>query len=296
MNAKIYLEEYKNYLTFEKRLSDNSISSYFIDIKQFIDYISEKGVISFDKIILSDISQYMAVLYDMSLQSASVIRKIIALRSFFRFLFQNGYITHNDMAKIESPRLWHKLPNILSRQEVEDFLNAIDKKTYMGSRDLALFELMYSTGMRVSEVINLKMNDVNFEDNVVIVLGKGSRERIIPFGSIAKRCLSKYERESRLHFLKEDSGIVFLSRLGKKFTRQAIWKKLKKYAVLAGIKKRVYPHTLRHSFATHLLMNGADLRVVQELLGHSDISTTQIYTHIDIETLRRVHLKYHPRG
>lgn len=295
MKNENLIQEYKNYLTFEKRLSPNSIDSYIADIRQFADYISNNEL-SINSIKLDEITQYMAFLYDQNLTPTTIARKIIALKSFFKFLYTSGYITHNEMNKIENPRVWHKLPNVLSLEEIEKILSVIDESTALGTRDIAIFELMYSTGLRVSELVNLQMNDINFEEKVIIVMGKGSKERVIPFGTVASKRLNKYIADVRPHLLKQDTNIVFLTRRGKKFTRQAIWKMLKLYARKAGIKKEIYPHTLRHSFATHLLMNGADLRIVQELLGHSDISTTQIYTHIDLETIKKIHLKYHPRG
>jgi len=291
-----FVAKYKNYLMFERRLSGNTVDSYLTDIMQFVSFLEQEKTGPIKNVRFSHISDFIASLFDASLSSSTIARKIVSLKSFYKFLFINKVIDKNEMQKVESPRLWKKLPDVLSVEEVDKLISAADVPGARGSRDSAMLELMYSAGLRVSELCSLKLRNINFDEGVLLILGKGSKERIVPFGKYAKKRLKNYLTKYRASFLKKDSDIVFLTRLGGAFTRQAVWKMIKNYATRCSINKQVHPHILRHSFATHLLMNGADLRVIQELLGHSDISTTQIYTHIDMKTLQDVHRKFHPRG
>ena len=221
------------------------------------------------------------------------------IKSFFKFLISERYIETNIAALVDSPKLWKNLPDSLTQDEVERLLKHPNAKKKKGMRDRALLELLYATGLRVSEAVNLRMEDVNSEVGFVKCHGKGGKERIVPVGKIALKYLDMYLKKTRPYYLRKKGRAivkeVFISKLGKKISRQSIWKMIKKYSTECAINKDITPHTLRHSFATHLLERGADLRVVQEMLGHADIATTQIYTHVDRERLKSIHKKYHPR-
>ncbi|MEE8359723.1 MAG: site-specific tyrosine recombinase XerD, partial [Candidatus Omnitrophota bacterium] len=231
------------------------------------------------------------------LAANSISRKLAAIKTFYKFLVNEKYVKENVAAFLESPKLWKKLPNALNVSEVEKLIAAPDSRNWRGIRDKASLELLYATGMRVSELVGLSVNSVNMDVGFIRCVGKGSKERIIPLGGKAKDALNKYLQRSRTKLAKkgDPDKSLFLTRLGKRISRQSLWKMVKVYARQSDIKKKITPHTLRHSFATHLLERGADLRIVQELLGHSDISTTQIYTHINKERLKSIHNKYHPR-
>ncbi len=301
LNAK--LELYKIYLRTEKNLSDNTISSYSFDINKLFSFareekkinniteIKEDTILSFLNHIQSTESKEENLLSE-----KSISRYISSFRNFFKFLENEGLISANPTENIESPKISRKLPDFLSYVEVEMLLNKPDVSKKIGLRDKAILEIMYSSGLRVSEVINLELNNINFDESFLNVFGKGSKERIIPIGKIALKWLGKYILEGRPYFANNKSKyFVFLNTKGYKMSRMAIWLIVDKYAKLANIKKKVHPHTLRHTFATHLLEGGADIRVIQELLGHSDISTTQIYTHITKDYLIEVHKTFHPR-
>ncbi len=231
------------------------------------------------------------------LASHSLSRALVAIRMFFRFLTQEGYLRRDVTEVMESPRLWAILPQVLSVAEVESLLARPEVRKPLGLRDRAVLELLYASGLRAEELTRIKASDLNLDSAYVRCLGKGSKERIVPFGKKAAQALSLYIERARPLFVKGlDPGYLFLSRRGKPFTRQWLWRLVKRYVREAGIAKEVGPHTLRHSFATHLLSRGADLRVVQEMLGHANITTTQVYTHVDRERLKEVHRRFHPRG
>ena len=239
---------------------------------------------------------YLMFLKEKGLSGNSISRNLVAIKAFHRFLTHEKYIKEDITSVLDSPKLWKHLPEALSASEVEEILKKPNVKNWMGLRDRAALELMYATGLRVSELVNLNIENVNLDIGFVRCIGKGSKERIVPIGRKSQAALTRYLEKSRTKLLKSQSvNSLFLSRLGKKISRQSFWKMIKKYARLAGIKKDIMPHTLRHSFATHLLEGGADLRVVQEMLGHADIATTQIYTHINKDRLKSIHLKFHPR-
>ncbi|MCG2703374.1 MAG: site-specific tyrosine recombinase XerD, partial [Candidatus Omnitrophica bacterium] len=239
---------------------------------------------------------YICRLKDNGLKATSISRNIVTLKVFYRYLVSQQYIKQDPMELMESPKLWKYLPEFLSIDEVESFLKVIRGKKVKRVRDRACFELMYATGMRVSELVNLKVRDIDLKLGVLKCMGKGQKERIIPIGRLAQEAVSEYINTARSCFVKQtDPKYLFLSKNGERISRQMIWKLIRHYALLAGITKHISPHTLRHSFATHLLEKGADLRVVQELLGHSNISTTQIYTHVNKERLKSIHEKFHPR-
>lgn len=291
------LEEFLNYLSVERGLSKNTIASYRTDLLHFISHLEAKGVKNIDEIKRQEITDYLLHLKDRGISSNSISRALVAVKMFYRFLVQE-HLAADDVAGIlESPRLIRPLPNVLSAGEVDKLLNAPDTRNWMGIRDKAALELIYATGMRVSEMVDLTTDGLNLDVGFIRCKGKGNKERIVPVGKAARNSISRYMERVRPRLLKQkDDAHLFLTRLGRKVSRQSFWKMIKKYAKRARIKKKIAPHTLRHSFATHLLERGADLRVVQEMLGHADISTTQIYTHINKERLKSIHKQFHPRA
>ena len=293
-----FLKEYLSLLKIEKNLSDNSISSYKTDLSKFISFIKEKNIKDFNDVKYTVITEFFSKLKEYELTSASVSRYSSSLRGFFSYLFEQKYIEENPTKNLTSTKIARNLPTVLSFNEIEKIFEQPNVKEKLGIRDRAILELFYSSGLRVSELINLKISDLFFEDEVIRVLGKGSKQRIIPIGSSAIKWVTEYLVKVRPLFQKKmkSENIVFISNRGTKLSRMTIWKIVKKYTEQAEIQKDVHPHTFRHSFATHLLEGGADLRAVQEMLGHADISTTQIYTHIDRDYIKQVHKDFHPRG
>ncbi len=295
---KVLLEEFLSYITIERGLSKNTISSYGTDLIHFIEYLATKGIDDVDKVTRQDIMAYLLYLKDKGISSNSISRALVAIKMFYRFLVQERLAKDDVAGVLESPRLVRPLPNVLGMAEVDKLLAAPDVRDWMGIRDKAALELIYATGMRVSELVELMMEGLNLDVGFIKCKGKGDKERIVPIGKAAKEAVERYVAKVRPKLQKKggQDSHLFLSRLGKKVSRVSFWKMLKKNAKLARIKKDITPHTLRHSFATHLLERGADLRVVQELLGHADISTTQIYTHINKERLKSIHKQFHPRA
>nr|MBU1327802.1 site-specific tyrosine recombinase XerD [Candidatus Omnitrophota bacterium] len=290
------IEQFLSYISVEKGMANNTLSSYKRDLCKFAGYLKSKKIDSIDKVSRQMINSFMMAEKDRGLASNSVSRELACIKSFFKFLLKENIIKENATTIIESPKLWKKLPFTLSVSEVETLLNAPNVRDLMEMRDKACLELMYATGMRVSELVNLKMDDINMGVGFAKCFGKGSKERIVPFGRKAKESLDRYLEKSRPQFLKKSiSNYLFLTRLSKPMSRQTFWKIIKRYVKVARIKKNITPHSLRHSFATHILERGADLRIVQEMLGHADISTTQIYTHVSKDRLKSIHQKYHPR-
>ncbi|UCD55481.1 MAG: site-specific tyrosine recombinase XerD [Candidatus Omnitrophota bacterium] len=292
------MNQFLDYLSIERGLSRNTINAYRQDLKKFMEYVGSRDIEKIKKITKQDISRYLLdFLRDKELSSSSIARNLVAVKMFFRFLISERIIKQDPAGIIESPRLLQSLPDVLSIDEVTTMLEAPDTKSLLGHRDKAALELMYATGVRVSEIVELMLQNFNMDMGFIRCVGKGGKERIIPVGKKAKLALSRYLEKSRPKLSRRSQDRhLFLSRLGRKISRQSFWKMLKKYARLAHIKKRITPHTLRHSFATHLLEKGADLRSIQEMLGHADISTTQIYTHVNKTRLKGIHKKYHPRG
>lgn len=290
-------EQFLNYLFVERGLARNTISSYRADLKKFHSFLKKKGKTSVDNITREDIRNFLMDLKDKKLSVNSIARNLICIKSFFKYLINERIIKDDITAVLESPKLWKKLPDTLSIEEVDKIILKANFKNRQGIRDKAILEVLYGTGMRVSEAVNLKLRDINFEVGFLKCKGKGQKERIVPFGDKAKTAIKRYLKEARPKFIlkKRDVPEIFLSRLGRPISRVSIWKMIKTYTRKANIKKNITPHTLRHSFATHMLEGGADLRVVQELLGHADISTTQVYTHINKDRLKSIHHKYHPR-
>ncbi len=291
-----YLESFIDYLKIEKGLSKNSIASYKNDLKQLILFLKEKNISTIEKITHNHLEEYISYLKKHQISSRSIARKIVSIKSFFKFLVIDNIITTNPADFLESPKIGIHLPEYLTVDEVDKLLNEFKEDNPIEFRDKSIIELMYSCGLRVSEIENLKINQINFNEGFIYIFGKGDKERLVPLGSKARKLLIRYINEIRIKYNKKNSEYLFLNWQGGKLSRISIWKIIKKYAKRAGINKNIHPHTLRHSFATHLLNNGADLRIVQELLGHSDISTTQIYTHLNYSKLKEFHSKFHPRG
>lgn len=291
------MESFLNYLSVERSLSNNTIAAYRRDLNKYISCLEKCRINSLSQSTRKDISDFMFRLKDNGLNASSIARNLAAIKVFYRFLVRERILKVDPSNLLDSPRLWKRIPDALSSQEVEDLLKGPSLRQTQGIRDRAILEVMYATGMRVSEAVNLKLTDVNLDAGFARCIGKGSKERIVPLGKQAIAALRRYLEEARPKLLKKSSTetILFLSRLGKRVSRQSFWKIIKAYARKARIKKNIRPHTLRHSFATHLLEGGADLRSVQEMLGHADISTTQIYTHIDKNRLKLIHKTYHPR-
>lgn len=289
-------DKFVSYLSLELGLSHNTTSSYRNDLKHYFKFLNDHSIAHPVQVQARDISQYILHLHNLSFQSASITRNLSALRKFHKFMLVEGIIDSDPSEIMDFPKLWKKLPTVLHQGEVEELLKQTSVENPLAIRDRAILELMYATGVRISELINLTRNSLLFESGLVRILGKGKSERIIPVGRVAIKWVNKYLKDARpkmANFKSEE--IVFLNRNGGGLSRMGVWKIVKKYVALANIKKEVTPHTLRHSFATHLLEGGADLRAVQEMLGHKRISTTQIYTHLDREYLKEVHRSCHPR-
>lgn len=291
------LDQFINQLRVERGLSTNTIVAYSHDLISFFDFLKRKGV-SPVHISQEDLSSFIAE-NNTRLSPRSMARCLVSIRMFYRFLVSEGNIESNPARLLGIPKMYQHLPDVLSRDEVDSLLKQPNINTALGKRDKAILEILYATGLRVTELIGLKMHNINLEVGSIRTIGKGSKERIIPMGSKAIDSLKEYLQKGRPTFLKKDPALagsyIFLNSRGKPITRQGLWKIIKKYALMAGITKSVTPHTVRHSFATHLLEGGADLRSVQIMLGHADISTTQIYTHVARERLKEIHEKYHPR-
>ena len=293
----ILVDQYINYLVFEKGLSEKTIESYTSDLSKYLSFLKEKRVKDITQADTPIILKHLIALRESGLGSKSCAIHLITLRGFYKFLAQEKILEFDPAKLIDLPKSGLKLPDVLSVSEVSLLLNIPDSNTLLGKRNSAMLELLYAAGLRVSELVNLKFLDVNLEACFVRVMGKGSKERIVPFGLYAKNKIDDYINNSRPLLLKNHiSKHLFVARAGKPMTRQGFWKLLKQYVKQAGIKKKVTPHSLRHSFASHLLEGGADLRTVQVMLGHVDISSTQIYTHVARDHLRQIHEKYHPRG
>ena len=290
-----YVSEYTDYLKIEKRQSQNTLAAYRRDVSRFAKYLPNKRL---DDAKISDVRSFLVFLRnEEGLAPSSVARCLSSLKSFYEYLSVENLISENPTETIASPRPWRKLPNVMSVEEVDALITAPDINTLAGIRDLAMLELIYATGLRVSELVSLKMSAVDLEVGYLRSLGKGSKERVVPIGDVAKTAIESYVNNARPLFQKKRrSGDLFLTRRGNAMTRQGFWKILKKYSIKAKIEGAVSPHALRHAFATHLLEGGADLRSVQMMLGHSDISTTQIYTHVLRQRMREVHERFHPRA
>jgi integrase/recombinase XerD len=295
---EMFLKEYLAYIKLEKNLSQNTVTSYKNDINAFLSYLENSGIDDASDISSNDVGGFFKTLRELGLSGSSSARYFSSLKGFFLYLLKNKYIIKNPIEKITAPKISKKLPGVLDINEVEKILAAPDVSEKLGMRDKAILELFYACGTRVSELINLKVNDLYFDEEIIRVFGKGSKERLIPIGASAVTWVSEYLKKSRPLLMKKSKSEnnLFLNSRGSKLSRMGVWKIIDRYVKEAGIEKEVHPHTFRHSFATHLLEGGADLRAVQEMLGHADISTTQIYTHIDRDYIKQIHKQYHPRG
>jgi integrase/recombinase XerD len=289
-------QSYLNYLEVERGLSRNTLQAYRRDILDFLVFLEERRM-GLKEVGRTDLVVYLQRLYS-SVSARSVARKIVSLRSFYRFLLLDKYVSDDPTENLESPRTWRSLPKYLTTPEVELLLRQPDLATRLGLRDRAMLEMLYATGLRVTELVRLRADELNVEIGFVRTFGKGSKERLVPVGATALEYVARYLAESRPLLLHRRAGspFLFLSQQGKPMTRQYFWVLIGKYGRAAGIEKTLTPHILRHSFATHLLEHGADLRAVQLMLGHADISTTQIYTHVTRERLKQIYAKYHPRS
>ncbi|MEK4668311.1 site-specific tyrosine recombinase XerD [Niallia sp. FSL R7-0271] len=292
------LKDFMHFLLVEKGLAKNTLVSYERDLKSYSKYMKEVEMVSLTDIQRAHIVRFLGFLKDNGKSSKTIARHIASIRAFHQFLFRDRVTEEDPTVHIESPQGERSLPKVLSMKEVEALLEFPNKLDHFGKRDKAMLELLYATGIRVSELIQLNMDDVHLMMGFVRCIGKGNKERIIPIGGAATRALTEYLEEGRPAFIskKEVGDALFLNHHGRRLSRQGFWKILKRLGKEAEINKEITPHTLRHSFATHLLENGADLRAVQEMLGHADISTTQIYTHVTKTRLKDVYSQYHPRA
>ncbi len=291
------LERFAEYLTLEQGSSVRTNESYGRDLQRLAEWAVAHGARSPETLTAAHLREFVYYLKDLGLSPASIRRGVSAIRTWYRFLLAEGAVKADPSERLETPRKWRTLPEVLTSVEVDRLINAVALEEPLAFRDRAMLELAYGAGLRVGEWITLKVADVVLEEGVVRVFGKGSKERLVPVGRKATGAVAIYLREIRPQLERgKGAGVLFLSARGQPLSRMGAWKILRKYVTLAGITKQVTPHTLRHSFATHLLEGGADLRSVQEMLGHADISTTQVYTHVDREYLRSVHRQFHPRG
>jgi integrase/recombinase XerD len=292
-----FVERFVDFLTLEQGASPETLTGYTRDVERLAAFARAKGIDSPMGVSSRTLRDFVYHLKDLGLSPSSIRRNISAVRTYFRFLMSEGHVVRDPSERLETPRKWRTLPEVLTVAEVERLLAAPTIEEPLYFRDKAMLELAYGAGLRVSEWITLGVKDALLNEGLVRVFGKGSKERLVPIGRTAISSVAIYTRELRPKLEKgQGKGILFLNARGEPLTRMGAWKILRRYVERAGITKHVTPHTLRHSFATHLLEGGADLRAVQEMLGHADISTTQIYTHVDREYLREVHRQYHPRG
>lgn len=293
----VTIDQFLNYLVVEKGLSKKTLDAYSRDIIRYRDFLCENKRNRFSEEDTPLILQHLILLRKSELGARSRARHLVSLRGLYRFLVAEKILRHDPARLIDLPKVSLKLPHFLSTQEIELLLKAPDTKKPLGIRDAAMLELLYAAGLRVSELVNVKLQDVNLEAGFVRIFGKGSKERIVPIGLYAKEKINLYLKTTRSIYLKQTSSpYLFVARAGKPMTRQGFWKLLRRYAMQTGLNKKITPHSFRHSFATHLLEGGADLRAVQIMLGHVDISTTQIYTHVTRDHLKKLHQKFHPRG
>ncbi len=295
---KSFLSEYLSGLELERNLSHNTVASYKNDLSTFLSFLVSEGIDDPSDIETNHLNSFFKSMAKLGLSSTSSARYHSSLKGFFKYLFLNEYIKKNPMEKVLPPKRAKSLPAVLTFEEIDKIIQQPKTDNKLGLRDKAILEIMYACGLRVSELIVLHVSDLYLSEEIIRVFGKGSKERFVPVGSSAINWVEEYLKNGRPLLVKKlkSENILFLNLRGTKLSRMGLWKIVQKYANEAGIKKEIHPHTFRHSFATHLLEGGADLRAVQEMLGHVDISTTQIYTHIDREYIKQVHKDFHPRG
>ncbi len=294
----VFLKEYLAHLKLEKNLAENTVSSYKNDLSSFIRFLEEQKINDPSKVESRVIIEFFTNLEKVGLTSSSAARYFSSLKGFLNFLLANNYTKNNPIEKVDPPKLAKNLPGVLSFPEIEKILSLPITDETLGIRDKTILEVFYACGLRISELISLKISDLFLNEEMIRVFGKGSKERIVPIGSSAINWINEYLTKSRplLQKKMQSENYLFLNNRGSKLSRMGVWKIVDKYIKESGIEKPAHPHTFRHSFATHLIEGGADLRSVQEMLGHADISTTQIYTHIDREFIKQVHKQFHPRG
>jgi integrase/recombinase XerD len=297
MSEAFRTDAWRDYLALERGLSPRTVEAYGRDVARLVAFLTARGITGPERADASDLRDFVYHLKDSGLQATSIRRNISSVRGYFGYLLGEGLITADPSDRIDPPKIWRRLPGVLSRAQVSAILEAPDEQHGMYWRDRALLEFAYASGVRVSELIGLRQRDVDYEEGLAVVYGKGAKERVVPVGRAALRALDIYQRELRSRIASgRTEGRVFLNARGGPLSRMGVWKILRSAVRRAGVKARVSPHTLRHSFATPLLEGGADLASVQEMLGHADIATTQIYTHVDREYLKDVHRKFHPRA
>lgn len=295
--SAFHADRFLDHLGIERGLAPRTLEAYGRDLDDLFAFLVSRGVHRPGETTAAELRAFVYALKDRGLEATSIRRKLSAIRGYFAFLLGEGLVVSDPTERVELPRTWRRLPDALNRADIERLLEAPDVEQPLGCRDRALLEFAYASGVRVSELIGLRLRDVRLDEGWAIVFGKGAKERMVPIGSAAANALDRYLRHVRPALLQGRSeGAVFLNARGRPLSRMGVWKILRKHAERAGITRRLTPHTLRHSFATHLLEGGADLAAVQELLGHADIATTQIYTHVEREYLRSVHRQYHPRA
>ena len=291
------LNRYHRYLLIEKGASGNTLEAYGRDLKRYLTFLEQKEISDARSVAPQTVVDFLVQIKSEGLSANSMNRALAALRGFYNYLLQERVLEESPLTHIELAKVWMRLPDTVSQEEMNRILSGPDNSTPSGLRDRAMLELLYATGLRVTELISLSMNSINWQVGFLAVMGKGGKERVVPVGRTAYDAVRRYVDEARPKFVRsKTTEVLFLNRFGRAFTRQGLWKIIVGYAQKAGLQKNVHPHTFRHSFASHLLEGGADLRAVQVMLGHSDISTTQIYTHVTRERLKEIHRKYHPRG
>lgn len=292
---ELSIQLYKQYLKLERSLSPKTVEAYLHDVEKLNDFLGERKKL--EEVELSDLQSFLASLYDEDMSARSQARIISGLKSFYKFMLYERRIAHDPTELLDAPKIGRHLPEVLSIPEIEAILNSIDLSKPEGHRNKAIIEVMYGCGLRVSEVVNLRISNLHFRENYIRIIGKGDKERLVPIGQTAQHAINLYLEGVRAHvkIKKGEEDIVFLNRRGARLTREMIFMMIKQAAEIAGVTKTISPHTFRHSFATHLVEGGADLRAVQEMLGHESITTTEIYTHLDREYVKNIIEQYHPR-
>ena len=291
-----HLDRLQQYLIVEKGLSRNTLAAYLSDLQRFKDFLHQEALPAFQNLIPDHITGYLAERRRQGVAARTLARELVSIKTLYRFLREEGTLSVDPTEQISTPQQRQVLPDVLSLEEVEQLLEAPDRDTSLGKRDAAMLEVLYATGLRVSELVELNLGDVHAATGCIKVLGKGGKERLVPMGEVAAKRVEDYVLAGRLELAKgRQAAALFINRSARKLTRQALWKIVKKYVLQVAIHKSISPHTLRHSFATHLLAGGADLRSLQHMLGHVDISTTQIYTHVVQQRLQAVYTAHHPR-
>ena len=291
------LNRYLNHLLIEKGAAGNTLEAYGRDLNRYASFLEQRGIDNPRFVVPETVVEFLVQIKGEGLSANSMNRALAALRGYYKFLLQEKVVDQSPLANIELAKVWMRLPDTVSKEEMNLILSQPGEETPKAQRDSAMLELLYATGLRVSELAGLTMNSVNWQVGFLTVMGKGSKERVVPIGKTAYDAVRRYVDEARPKLVKSrTTDVLFLNRFGGAFTRQGLWKIIIHYVRKAGLQKNVHPHTFRHSFASHLLEGGADLRAVQVMLGHSDISTTQIYTHVTRDHLTQIHRKYHPRG